>query len=411
MTITTHLPTQKTLKASHLNDQEKSAKEFTRKLPRRASLKRGYALIPQLSRLARDLEVTTDNLFELLEFRLGLMQTAFDHLPQLEPRAIQQLAYEFDLPNDLIADTTVGYFYSKLGLSFQITNKPNANASILETLVPFPERLKVCPMCLREKRKYRLVWQTSWAFVCTRHQILLQDTCPNCEQPIASERRTAGIPIDHLCCGNHLVGQPVCVQNLQELRRISIVAYPHIEHAQSILESVLHGQVEKVFQKPVPSSQYLKSCATLLKILWGFITPTLLMDVPNVVSSAFFDFVLAREAYFRFLDAEESDVTNVATAISRIWGTTEMMAATMPLVMQLFQLQSQQAMVNELISLLKQACYQRPEYPRWILSHLERQEFNDHHWQYILNELRNWLRKTYFLKKEDQEHVPNPYPL
>ncbi|GAA4265987.1 hypothetical protein GCM10022256_15990 [Frondihabitans peucedani] len=44
---------------------------------------------------------------------------------------------------------------------------------------------RYCPECLREKPGVFLaVWRLSWVFVCSRHRLILRDTCPACGRPI-----------------------------------------------------------------------------------------------------------------------------------------------------------------------------------------------------------------------------------
>ncbi len=377
-------------------------KNLSRQFPKRANLKAGYALIPQLIELARDLEITTEDLSAFLEVRFGLIQTSFDRLPFLKSREMEQLAYEFGVSVQEIEKTTAAYFSSRIGITQE--------SALQELLVPFTKSLKVCPQCLQEEQKYQLFWQTSWVFVCTKHQLLLQDTCPQCEHPIASERRTTGIPIEHIRCGNHIANQSACQERLDQLPRVSVANYPAILNAQSILESVINGKSVLLFNQTVAPKEFLQNCIALLKILWGFVAPEQLAHTPSHCVDSIYEFTRARDTYFQYLE-EENSREDSPTAISRLWGIPDLMVASMPLVLEILALSSRQAMVNRLIALIQQSCYKRPQYPLWILQYLERQAPENHHWMYTINELQNWLRRTYFLRKEVTTHVPNPYPL
>ncbi len=375
---------------------------LNRQFPKRANLKAGNALIPQLIELARDLEITTEDLSAFLEVRFGLVQTAFDRLPFLTTREMEQLAHEFGVSVQTIEETTAAYFSSRIGTS--------QDSELQELLVPFTKRLKVCPKCLQEKQNYQLSWQVSWSFVCTRHHVLLQDICPHCEYPIASKRRTTGIPVEHFRCGNHIVNQSVCHERLDQLPRVSVANYPAILKAQNILEAVINGKSVLIFNQTVVPKVFLQNCIALLKILWGFIVPEQLASAPIKCTGAYHQFTRAREKYFQYLE-QENPLEDSPAAISRLWGTLDLMTGTMPLVLEILALSSRQAMVNRLIALIQQSCYQRPQYPLWILQHFERQAIENHHWMYTIKELQNWLRRTYFLRKEVVAHVPNPYPL
>jgi hypothetical protein len=43
-------------------------------------------------------------------------------------------------------------------------------------------RSRFCPRCLQhEAGRWQLSWRLPWSFACTRHAVLLRDTCPSCE--------------------------------------------------------------------------------------------------------------------------------------------------------------------------------------------------------------------------------------
>ncbi|MER7468644.1 TniQ family protein [Streptomyces sp. NPDC097981] len=56
---------------------------------------------------------------------------------------------------------------------------------------------RYCPGCLAENEgRWQLTWRLSWAFVCTRHKLLLLDRCPRCERhpPVARLGRYLVLP-------------------------------------------------------------------------------------------------------------------------------------------------------------------------------------------------------------------------
>lgn len=74
-----------------------------------------------------------------------------------------------------------------------------------------------CPDCLRETGgAWKLGWRLPWSFTCTSHHVLLNTTCPDCQQPTAQARgdRTArpnfvALVPEPECCGSALSGADI----------------------------------------------------------------------------------------------------------------------------------------------------------------------------------------------------------
>lgn len=65
-------------------------------------------------------------------------------------------------------------------------------------------RSAVCPHCLREGSVLRLAWSNVLVTSCTRHRVLLEDRCSNCETPLTWNRSSA-----RFCdCGQDLAYLP-----------------------------------------------------------------------------------------------------------------------------------------------------------------------------------------------------------
>ncbi len=47
--------------------------------------------------------------------------------------------------------------------------------------------LRYCPLCLRENRYYRMIWQLKSSFSCLKHKVWLVDNCPQCGELILSK--------------------------------------------------------------------------------------------------------------------------------------------------------------------------------------------------------------------------------
>lgn len=47
--------------------------------------------------------------------------------------------------------------------------------------------LRYCPLCLKENRYYRMIWQLKTSFACLKHKVWLIDSCPQCGELIQSK--------------------------------------------------------------------------------------------------------------------------------------------------------------------------------------------------------------------------------
>ena len=49
--------------------------------------------------------------------------------------------------------------------------------------------LKYCPLCLKEENYFKKEWRLSFYTVCTKHNIIMLDKCPQCGEPLTIVRR------------------------------------------------------------------------------------------------------------------------------------------------------------------------------------------------------------------------------
>lgn len=59
--------------------------------------------------------------------------------------------------------------------------EPTAARNLTTTFSTKP--LRYCPKCLAEKGAWTTDWNPHWALTCRKHNVLLHDACPTCEQP------------------------------------------------------------------------------------------------------------------------------------------------------------------------------------------------------------------------------------
>ena len=83
--------------------------------------------------------------------------------------------------------------YSKVGngaMSYRSNQKIAAfNGRSIYKFLLRPERPRICPRCLDEEGYCRRIWEFLLVTTCPRHQCLLIDTCPACQQKICWPHR------------------------------------------------------------------------------------------------------------------------------------------------------------------------------------------------------------------------------
>ena len=123
-------------------------------------------------------------------------------------------AFAVSLPNEvtarfahacnLTADETAGLTLTRWdGLLFDTTAPAKAARTVQGNGWFVLTLTRACPLCLADTDPaapdrviWQATWKTPWAVACTRHGVLLEDTCTGCEQPFGStgHRITSLIP-------------------------------------------------------------------------------------------------------------------------------------------------------------------------------------------------------------------------
>lgn len=110
---------------------------------------------------------------------------------------ITEIAAYTGIEEDLIFSTTLRAYEGKI---YELHN-PNGNSPWLMPIGVFKRirsrfGLQMCPQCLREDAEepyFRKFWRISWATICTKHEIMLLDKCPDCCSPIMFHRGDMGL--------------------------------------------------------------------------------------------------------------------------------------------------------------------------------------------------------------------------
>lgn len=159
----------------------------------------------------------------------------------------------------------------------------------------------VCPLCVVESAgAWQLAWKLPWSFSCIKHQCLLVDTCPGCQERIGRGFITAMRPnlpsqIPSLFeCHNPGFGKvergqrrPACSYPLGELTLHCLMDWPSLLETQAHIHAALTGDVPQLATGEPSSWAYFRDLTTLciLILTWGGVDD--LGKVPEFVQGTF----------------------------------------------------------------------------------------------------------------------------
>jgi TniQ len=361
----------------------------------------GYAFTPEFYQVAYNFKITVELLASEVDLPITLARCKYDRLSVLNTIEITRIGQLFDTNEEIIQERTFEYFAKRMiSKTAQTNNAEKVRQRLARLLNPYPQRLKICPMCMKEHQRIRLAWQTTWAFACLRHKTMLIDSCPACHKPIASQRKTSEIEVTRGTCQNRSGQEIDCSQQLNLLPVFSLEHYPQILRAQHRLEVALQGKPCQLLKKTVQPTAYLHAIHQMLEVLWMVLLPEHLENVPDQVMLEFQNFTVVRERYFgRHENA--SDETQPIPLISRRWGRVHLMVLAMPMATQLTDLHSQKAVSEALNAMIQRTCFFRPEYARWLVDYFERMlTDSSFFWHAALRESVHWARRKYHVYEE-----------
>lgn len=86
--------------------------------------------------------------------------------------------------------------HSNLFLGLGTINDPVASQAAVERRMWLLPTSRACPWCLAHSGTWQLGWHAPWQFVCTLHDVFLDDACGTCQGPLRTFTRgwTRGIP-------------------------------------------------------------------------------------------------------------------------------------------------------------------------------------------------------------------------
>ncbi|WP_257033697.1 TniQ family protein [Streptomyces sp. Ag109_G2-15] len=106
---------------------------------------------------------------------------------------------------------------------------------------------RYCPQCLKESGgRWQLSWRLAFTFACTRHHMLLADTCPACGQIPRSNAHYTGTPPALGICPTRARNAPRerCWQDLRETTTPLLATGSPLLRAQRQLNKLIEGEHE-----------------------------------------------------------------------------------------------------------------------------------------------------------------------
>jgi hypothetical protein len=169
------------------------------------------------------------------------------------------------------------------GLLFDTTAPAKAARTVQRNGWFVPTLTRACPPCLADtdaaapdRTTWQAAWKTPWAIACTRHGVLLEDTCPGCGQPLgASGNRIPSLipnpafdPLHPAACRSRTTGSgALCGHRID--RQATRIAPPVLVTLQEHLDGLLDGSTTETRSLGVPVSpaQYLRDLRALAVLL------------------------------------------------------------------------------------------------------------------------------------------------
>lgn len=195
-----------------------------------------------------------------------------------------EVAARFAHACNLTAEETAGLTLTRWdGLLFD-SNAPGKAARTVQGNGWFVLTLtRACPLCLADPDPaspnrviWRAAWKTPWAVTCTRHGVLLEDTCTGCKQPFGStgHRITSLIPnpgfdpLHPAACRSRETGSAaLCGHRIDE--QATRTAPDPLLALQRRLDGLLDGSTTDVrsLGVPVAPGQYLRDLRAVAVLL------------------------------------------------------------------------------------------------------------------------------------------------
>ena len=170
---------------------------------------------------------------------------------------------------------------------------------------------RICPHCIAENGVELLEWKLPLVFACTKHQVLLADTCPRCANPFSVNRSGGGsrplfasmVQRPGFCLNAPVVGYAglgrsaiPCLQPLSLVQVESIREFPRVLQSQEQIRRALNGQPVQVAGRTTTTMEYFAHLRSTTALLLYAAQPEDLGDLPPAVAASFESYSQDREA-------------------------------------------------------------------------------------------------------------------
>lgn len=236
----------------------------------------------------------------------------------LPPAAVARAAHSLRLPEERVREMLLDRYE---GTAFTLPDLVSGGERALAVFAGREwvhlRRSCLCPRCLYEDDgAWQLSWRLPLVFACTKHRLLLADSCPSCALALGATRSGRAIPffvrsvptLGH--CGNAVArhdggyGTTPCGYDLTTIKTVALGRSPRLLAAQESVLAALAGESQLVGGSPLNALQYLHD----LRVLCGLMLHVARVDdlgrLPRAAAEAFAEHEEERQ---RDLDSGEGN--------------------------------------------------------------------------------------------------------
>lgn len=228
-----------------------------------------------------------------------------------------------------------------------------------------------CPRCLERDGAWRMRWRLPWSFCCPRHGCLLLTHCPGCSQRLHLHHKQSMLPPFRRIvprrgvCDNppprgrsrHGSFEP-CLHDLTPLRTADVSCLIEVQRR---LHQVVNGAVVTVGGTFVESLQFLRDVRCLLELVMSGTDPDELLGIPQPALDAL------TEYQARWDHAREASLPGRYARVAGRLEDPALMAALLPIVLDIVDEPSPEALADRLVPLLDRGYQRRRHTANWAL--------------------------------------------
>lgn len=201
----------------------------------------------------------------------------------LSEEQIEHFAFVVRLPKERVREMLLTHYD---GVAFDLlpmdVRDPKAYAGAVRTNSSLFNPTRLCSCCMAEDPYFRLAHRLPWLFLCTKHQVLLSHTCPQCTRPFGNFSRSRGnmptyaadVPDPAYCRNPPALGQgdlgrgaSPCGYPLAAVTADDVSEYPRVLATQALIEKVLECRKGTVCGQTVSSVEFFRHLRSVVSLL------------------------------------------------------------------------------------------------------------------------------------------------